>query len=575
MFTDVFDENGACVFDKDQDTADMEKTWELLKSKDKKLNLLYALELVNNSIEDTKLEECLIQEARRPISYLAKRLGLTRQQACLFSIYFGRYDDHRIDMGDIRRWLNCSSIQVLSYRDDVKVLEDRGLIVSNGSDKTWFIPDHIVESICANKKPKAKVLTKLSPDELMNAIGELCCRRANDDIKFDPFCDEVENLLSKNMHLTFCRMMNSYQLGRQSFALLIWSCDMAVNREDGIINSSDLRRLHEFRLRRKAQYDDLVSGQCDLFSLGLLERCNSGDFKDKDAWKLTNKARTELLSEFEINIQQSNPYEGLIDPATIAAKQLFYNDAEKAQLDRISKLLQEENFQDVKCRLQQSGFNTGFTILLSGPAGTGKTEFVLQVAKASGRHIMAVKISDILDSFVGESEKNMQKMFNRYFNLVDACEKTPILFLDEIDSICSRRFRNPSRSTDQCFNNLQALFLQNMNKFKGGCIMIGTTNLTENMSDDAIERRFLMKTRIELPSASTRKQIWHSMLPELPEELLKKVAEYEFSGGKIENVVRKTKINCALEGTNPDEPMVINFCNEERAGFGKSNVIGF
>lgn len=569
MFTDIFDENGACVLDKDQqDTAEMKN-----KSKRQQLTLLDALELTNNTIEDTKLEGFLIKEARRPISYLAKRLGLSKQQACLYSICFARYDDHHIDMGDIRRWLNCSSIQVLRYKDDIKVLEQKGLIVSNGSDKTFFIPDHIVESICANKKPKAKVLTNLSPEELMNAIGDLCCRRANDGINFDPFCEECANLMSKNMHINFCRLMNDYKLGRQSFSLLVWACDMLINRDDEIINSSDLRRLHEFRLRRKAQYDDLVSGQCDLFSLGLLERCNSGDFKDKDAWRLTNKARTELLSEFEINIQQSNPYEGLIDPGTIAAKQLFYNDAEKEQLDRISKLLQEENYKDVTGRLQQSGFNTGFTVLLSGPAGTGKTEFVNQIAKASGRHIMAIKVSDILDQFVGNSEKNMQQMFDRYFNLVDTCATTPILFLDEIDSLCSKRFKNPSRSVDRCYNNLQALFLQNLNKFKG--ILIGTTNLSENMGEEAIERRFLIKTRIELPTASTRKQIWKSMLSNLTDDLLQKVSSYEFSGGKIENAVRKILMNCALEGIEPDETMVLKFCNEERAGFGKSSVIGF
>lgn len=349
---------------------------------------------------------------------------------------------------------------------------------------------------------------------------------------------------------------------------------MLVNREDSVLNSSDLRRLHEFRLRRKAQYDDLVSGQCDLFSLGLLERCNSGDFKDKDAWKLTNKARTELLgSEYEIDILVSNPYEGLIDPATIAAKQLFYNDAEKEQLDRISKLLQEENYKDVTGRLQQSGFNTGFTVLLSGPAGTGKTEFVNQIAKASGRHIMAVKVSDILDQFVGNSEKNMQQIFDRYFTLVSTCPTTPILFLDEIDSLCSKRFKNPSRSVDRCYNNLQALFLQNLNKFKG--ILIGTTNLSENMGEDAIERRFLIKTRIELPTASTRKQIWQSMLPNLTDDLLQKVSSYEFSGGKIENAVRKILMNCAMEGIEPDETMVLKFCDEERASFGNSHVIGF
>lgn len=574
-FSDIFDENGISIFEKEQEIEELEKACNLIMSKNRKLTLLDALELTYNAIEDTKLEECLLKDARRPISYLARRLGLTRQQTCLFATFFGRYEDHNIDMCDVRRHLRCSSIQVLRYKDDVKVLEERGLIMpNNGHSSTWFIPGNIITDVCANKKPKGRKQSKLSAVELMDAIGELCSRRACNDINFDPFCVEVANLMSRNMHVNFCRMVNNYKLGRPSFSLLVWACDMLVNRDDEIICRSDLSNLHEFKLRLKAQYQELVNGESDLFSLGLLERYNGNGFQNKDSWRLTDKAREELLSEFNITLCQSNPYEGLISPDSITKKDLFYNDTEKQQLNRLSELLQDKNYKKVSSRLEKSGMSSGITVLLSGPAGTGKTEFVQQIAKSTGRHIMSVKISDLLNSLVGESEKNVTAMLERYANLVASCPVCPILFLDEIDSIISRRLKNISHSVDKMNNNLQALLLQGLSNFKG--ILIGTTNLSDNMADEAIERRFLMKIKVEKPTISVRKQIWRSMLPSMSEETLQQVSkEYDFSGGKIANVVRKVLMHDALQDVEADDATILNFCKEEDAGYGKSNPIGF
>ena len=71
-------------------------------------------------------------------------------------------------------------------------------------------------------------------------------------------------------------------------------------------------------------------------------------------------------------------------------------------------------------------------------------------------------------------------------------------------------------------------------------IMIATTNLTSNM-DSAFERRFLYKIRFDKPDASVRSLIWQQMIPELTAtDATTLAAAYDFSGGQIENVVRKS-----------------------------------
>ena len=83
-----------------------------------------------------------------------------------------------------------------------------------------------------------------------------------------------------------------------------------------------------------------------------------------------------------------------------------------------------------------------------------------------------------------------------------------------------------------------------MENLKG--IMIATTNLEENM-DKAFERRFLYKVKFDKPDNEQRAHIWHSMMPTLDKELVGQLAsEYDFSGGQIENIARKYRVDCIL-----------------------------
>ena len=112
-------------------------------------------------------------------------------------------------------------------------------------------------------------------------------------------------------------------------------------------------------------------------------------------------------------------------------------------------------------------------------------------------------------------------------------------------------------------NTMQNIILQEMETLEG--ILIATTNLTENL-DAAFERRFLYKIKFERPGVEARGHIWHTMIPELTNEEVEKLASrYEFSGGQIENVARKFSINKILYGDNEGSRMesIFGFCDKE------------
>lgn len=206
----------------------------------------------------------------------------------------------------------------------------------------------------------------------------------------------------------------------------------------------------------------------------------------------------------------------------------------------------------------------GFACLFYGAPGTGKTETVLQLARQTGRDIMQVNISEINSKWVGESEKNIKALFDRYRKLVKECERAPILFFNEADALINKRNANAERAVDKMGNAMQNIILQEMENLEG--IMIATTNLTSNM-DSAFERLFLYKIEFMQPSLEAKQSIWRSMLPALSKADAKMLAtRYDFSGGQIENIARKQTVEEILTGNELDINSIVEFCNAERLG---------
>ena len=115
--------------------------------------------------------------------------------------------------------------------------------------------------------------------------------------------------------------------------------------------------------------------------------------------------------------------------------------------------------------------------------------------------------------------------------------------------------------------------LEEMENLEG--IMIVTTNLITNL-DSAFERRFIFKIQFDKPSKNVKAMIWKSLIEELDEEDSMKLAEaYDISGGEIENIARKTIMEYALTGLEPDLNMVKNFAKEEKLKTNARPVVGF
>ena len=298
--------------------------------------------------------------------------------------------------------------------------------------------------------------------------------------------------------------------------------------------------------------------------------------EDQKCFTLTAKAKEEFLSGVNIKEKKQNKgIKGFVQPADIMPKAMFYNDAEKSQLKRLESLLMQDDYLEICKRLKDNGMRTGFACLFYGAPGTGKTETVMQLARATGRSIFQVNMAGIRDKWVGESEKNVKAIFSQYKTSVKASMVAPILLLNEADALLGGRFTDVNHSVERMENTIQNIILEEMEKLNG--ILIATTNLTCNL-DSAFERRFLFKVEFHAPEATVRKDIWRTMIPQLTDDDALKLAScYNFSGGQIENIARKSQIECILEGTTPSFDTLRTFCDEECLAKRKAPtaIIGF
>jgi hypothetical protein len=391
--------------------------------------------------------------------------------------------------------------------------------------------------------------------------------RSVDDISYIDFLSALKDLFNINPGLLFTQRIKQLHLSDDNFILLSFFCHLYINNDEDAVSTHDLTGLFENILQLRQVRQSLINGSNDLMEAELVENTNNQGFGSRESFKLSDKAKTELLCELDIKVQKPKPKKGLVLSDSLPEKQLYYNAKEQAQVEQLASLLQEPAFSGVCRRLSESGMRTGFACLFSGPPGTGKTETVYQIARATRRDIMQVHIEETKSMWFGESEKKIKALFDRYRKMVKYSESegalSPILLFNEADAVISRRrgIGDVHGAIDEVENRIQNIILQEFENLNG--VLIATTNLTMNM-DKAFERRFLYKIVFSKPLPEARRSIWQSCIPELSDsDTLYLAEQYDFSGGQIENIARKRIISSVISGGEVSLKEMIALCGEE------------
>lgn len=177
------------------------------------------------------------------------------------------------------------------------------------------------------------------------------------------------------------------------------------------------------------------------------------------------------------------------------------------------------------------GRGRGVLGLFAGESGTGKTLSAEVVAAELGLDLYVVQLSSVVDKYVGETEKNLERIFS------EADRTDAVLLFDEADAVFGKR-SEVKDAHDKYANMESAYLLQRLESFDG--IALLTTNLRANI-DEAFTRRLDLVVDFPFPDAGQRLALWRHGLAHVPcaagVDPAPLARDFELAGGSIRSAV--------------------------------------
>ena len=183
----------------------------------------------------------------------------------------------------------------------------------------------------------------------------------------------------------------------------------------------------------------------------------------------------------------------------------------------IQNLLKEYKYADELIKYQ---LPINSKILLFGSSGCGKTTTAKAIAKALGKPLVILNLSNVVCSRIGETAQNVKQVFDK------AAREKAVLFLDEFDQIGKER-----ETDDKDVGEMRRLvnsIIQLIDYYPKNALLICATNHAE-MIDKALLRRFQLRINFEMPSQTVLDDFYRSILMSFPEELRNITRKYGIS----------------------------------------------
>jgi len=540
--------------------------------KGEQIQLISHIERVAGKARNSKLSPSVLRNVDHDLEKISAFLDCSSMQSFLFSAILAlNFEKDTVSIHDIAEFINCSPLLMAHYLSDIETLESKRLIRRDSEGKhrkammsaiSFYITREVLDSVYREDKTLIKQKSQTSMTDMLITANEIIEDRFQGRLSYAEMLDDFSALMDACKDLDFTRQLKALTLPEHELAMMLHVCFETLNGDPEIDLGLACDKLYgdisiSFMFRR-----ELARGSSTIRQKGLI-KLEDGYFRSDRLIILTEKGLATLFGEdMEILVKKKEKLVNMIRPEKITLKDLFFNEHESKELDVLNSMLSDTGYRKVCERLRKSNLRTGFTVLLYGMPGTGKTESVYQLARTTGRSILRVNISECKDKWYGESEKITRHIFDNYREMLGRSPADPILLFNEADGILARRRELRSSAVDQTENAIQNILLQEMEEFEG--ILIATTNLTINL-DKAFERRFLYKIRFENPKPEIRAKIWLDKLPVLTgTEAMDLARRFDLTGGQIDNIVRKYATEEVIHGRAPDMERIREFCAIEK-----------
>lgn len=549
--------------------------FQLVFKKNKRKNLKYLIDFLQKPASKTQIYSLLKlnENETKILQFLTKNYIEGSPINSVFSILSTTFEESGygflIYLDDIKNLLNLGYItQNINMFSKSKQNTKLSLLHSEIELSEYFLS--VLE--CGITKTTLPEITKYD-DELKYLedqflLVNLYKKKLNSQskdirMKLDEKIEKLTNIITQRVNLTKInlsveQLFKKHSLSQEEKIIFLVLLKEEYSNEDEILRDSNtLISMISKDEMHKLKNRTLLEENAKLMSLGLIDydeilgatSINKSYFICEDVLysimhpqkndKKTKKAMLENI------VKESEIFE-LIEPNT-DIDDVVLNPKIKEVLNSILKQLDK----DVINKLSSWGIKTkkgiDAKIIFYGPAGTGKTMSALSLAKSLKKQVLSFDCSKILSKYVGESEQNVRKIFDTYKSICNEAKIEPVLLLNEADQFLSSRMESGTSSADKMHNQMQNIFLEQIERFEG--VLIATTNFLQSL-DSAFSRRFDFKIEFKKPNFNERLIIWQKIMPEnanFEENFsLNELAKFELSGAQITLVLKNTALKVAV-----------------------------
>ncbi|WP_019506280.1 ATP-binding protein [Pleurocapsa sp. PCC 7319] len=261
------------------------------------------------------------------------------------------------------------------------------------------------------------------------------------------------------------------------------------------------------KLSARLRYDEMFKSDLVLFAQGILylDHQQVNEPQLATALCLSPEYRERIITGQSYAPPFSSEFPAQLIKTDLEWDNLVLNPVIRQEIDDILTWVQNKDVLMDKWQLKQR-IKPGFRCLFYGPPGTGKTMTACLLGKKSGFPVYRIDLSKVISKYIGETEKNLARLFDRAQN------QDWILFFDEADSLFGKRIETQN-SNDRAANQEISYLLQRIEDYSGLAIL--STNLRTHL-DKAFARRFQSMILFPMPNAEQRLQLWQDIFLNKP-----------------------------------------------------------
>ena len=542
-----------------------------MRNKEQYKSILSSIQTAVSKTEEVVFDQAIIERLTPEVTPISEFFKTSPAESIMLGYFLNAYlKDTEPSKHCILSHFGKDISSMADVNDLIEALVEKKLILKKGGNTKRFKYNY--KTVVANPKAILAMtegditlmeMKKLETfDDVLMEVNDLIVQRINENLNTDKLIEEVNRFLHINNHLEEIKwIISQKEISGVDLIIFLDICIEHNNGEEEIDMEKMIKEVIDSVPDRMRYKQSLKSNQCMLLNKNYLT--NAGDsFGIFNYVQLSDHSMNKLFSHMkELTAKPFNPRMGqLISFESLKEEKLVYNPRELNQINTLADALQQDRYSSITGKMVDNNMKPGFTVLMYGYPGTGKTSSVKSLARKTGRHIFMVDIPKINSKWVGESEKNLSRLFDEYRRARKHFDKDPILLFNEADALLGKRI-SANSSVDKMNNSMQNILLQELEDFEG--IFIATTNLADQL-DGAFDRRLLYKLEFHKPEDHVRIEILRNAFPEVDEELLNSInCDYPLTGGQIANIKKKILVQEMLEQDLDIESTLLLLCEEE------------